>query len=130
MKILKQIFVFTILSVLIQFNNSKNLKESTKKLIRSNDGSSNGTEPVKPIIRKTVKPKDKSKNKRVTFSDQILDSTIGTDPLDAKSADRKCTQEKLKTSSAGIKNNSFNKYSIPLFWILYVYFVSFIFTIF
>lgn len=126
MKILNRIFLFTIFPALFEFSNPKNLKESTNKPTRSIDGNLNETEP---FIRNTVKPKDKSKKKHVTFSDQVLDDTIGADPLDAKSDDRKCTQRKLKKTSTGIKNNSFNKYSISLFWLFTAYFLSLMFVI-
>lgn len=124
MNFFKHIFLFAIFAVFSKVSDAKHLKESMNKLTSSNDGNSNTNEPAKPIFRNTVK-----KKKRVTFSDQALDETIGTEPLVSKPADQKCYQEKLKKSSTCVNNNSFSMCSIWPLWILSIYILSLIFTI-
>ena len=102
------------------------MKDSVNKFTRISTDITETDEPlIEPVIKKPEKPKDKGEKKHVTFADQVLDDTIGTEPLSAKPSDRKCTKGNLKKSSAVVKKNeSFKNHSIPLIWLFFSTFIS------
>ena len=107
---LKQILLLIGLITLCKFVHSEKLKNNAKKLNRSNDSIINGNRPIEPIIKNSMKPKDR-KSRRVTFADQVLDDKIGTEPLDVKLPNHTCTQGDLR--KADKENNSFKNLSFP-----------------
>lgn len=122
MMLLKQILLIVLFSIFCKCDDTRKSNNSVNKLTRSSKGSEGVTEhPLEPIIKDTTKPKDKSNPKHVTFADQVLDDSIGADPLETKASnDRKCPKGKLQKSSTGAKkNNALKNHSISLIWLFF-----------
>lgn len=113
MTCLKRIFYLIFIVFLSKSCLCKSKNESNNKVSLKNEESSpraDSSRVSRGIIKGPEKPRTSNDRKRVTFADQILDDSIGAEPLDSN-----VTTKKSKKRVRNLSTNKRDKKSNPNF---------------
>ena len=100
-----QLSIVIFLNIFFQTCGPKKIQSQLTNLARTNNANeliheSKSKSSPEPIIKNPSKDKKHSGTKHVKFSDQVLDDSIGAEPLDSNAIDNNCSRKGLKKGTS------------------------------
>ena len=108
------LIIFSTITCCIKLNNYSRVKivrTSTQSIPSDKDIDKEPAPVTRSIIKK---PKNQSSSKRVKFADQVLDDSIGAEPLDSKDVEIKSKGKELKQKPNIAKKNDASNFKSSL----------------
>ena len=108
------LIIFSTITSCIKSNNYSRVKivrTSTQSIPSDKDIDKEPAPVTRSIIKK---PKNQSSSKRVKFADQVLDDSIGAEPLDSKDVEIKSKGKELKQKPNIAKKNDASNFKSSL----------------